>query len=265
MACSFAYVDDVTIAGSAEQVAVAFQAFESFLVEPGLCINTAKSFIDVLDFPNPSTLPQQLRQFTPKPKGIIVLGTLIGTPTFEKNLCMEKAAQTAERVEQILTMKSKHAQFILCRDSANETIIRPARIVPPCHFFDAAARRNTAIFTALQSLTSIGKLNEDLQQPVLIRSSLPTSAWGLGFAYLLRHQPANILTASLELSFTELTSLNNTESATRCSAPLSEDRHHLHHDSTLLHSKKIQEHLSASYTPAAQDPNHKDAEYNLVA
>ncbi len=37
----FAYVDDVTIAGPAEQVAAAFNAFESFLVDIGLRINTA--------------------------------------------------------------------------------------------------------------------------------------------------------------------------------------------------------------------------------
>jgi hypothetical protein len=119
----FAYIDDVTIAGPADQVAAAFTAFESFLAEPGLRINAAKSFIYALEFPNPSTLPQQLQQFTPSPEGIIVLGTPIGNPAFEKNFCMEKAAETAERVGQILTMKSKHAHYILCRDSANETII----------------------------------------------------------------------------------------------------------------------------------------------
>jgi hypothetical protein len=156
----FAFVNDFTIAGPADQVAAAFTAFESFLANPGLRINAAKSFIYALDFPNPSTLPQQLQQFTPSPEGIIVLGTPIGSPAFEKNFCMETAAETAERVAQILTMKSKHAQFMLCLNSANETITHLARTVPPCHFFEAAAAHNTAIFTALQALITIGELNK---------------------------------------------------------------------------------------------------------
>jgi hypothetical protein len=56
----FANVDDVTIAGPAEQVAAAFQAFESVLVEPGLAISS----ICALDFPNLSILPQQLQKLT---------------------------------------------------------------------------------------------------------------------------------------------------------------------------------------------------------
>jgi hypothetical protein len=43
----------------------------------------------------------------------------------------------------------------------------------------------------------------------------------------LRHQPDNILTASLERSFAELTSLNHTESATHYSTPLDKARHRL--------------------------------------
>jgi hypothetical protein len=83
----------------------------------------------------------------------------------------------------------------------------------------------------------------------------------------LRNQPDNILTASLELSFAELTSLSHTESATHYSTPLAKARHHLQHDYTVLHSKKVQDHLTALHTPAAQDPqdpNHKDAKYNLI-
>ncbi len=53
------------------------------------------------------------------------------TPTFEKNFCMDKAAQTENLVEQIFTLPSKHAQFILCRDSANETIIHLATSSTP--------------------------------------------------------------------------------------------------------------------------------------
>jgi hypothetical protein len=80
----------------------------------------------------------------------------------------------------------------------------------------------------------------------------------------LRHQPANILTASLKLSFNESTSLSNTEFATYYSTPLGKARHHLQHDYTVLHSKKVHDQLTALYTPAAQDPqdpNHKDAKY----
>ncbi len=53
------------------------------------------------------------------------------------------------------------------------------RILPDrstLHFFDAADRHNNAIFAALQSLTTIGKPNEQLQTPALMQSSLPTSA-----------------------------------------------------------------------------------------
>jgi hypothetical protein len=55
----FADIDDVTIAGLTEEVAAAFQAFESFLVDSGLRINTTKSFIFALDFPYLSTLTQR--------------------------------------------------------------------------------------------------------------------------------------------------------------------------------------------------------------
>ncbi len=125
-----------------------------------------------------------------------------------------------------------------------KAIFHLTRTVSPCHFVDAAIH-NIAIFAALQSLTVIGGLNEQLQTSALMQSSLTTSAGGLGFANphalapliflaanpemlsvfqhmpliitstnLLRHQPANILTTSLQFSFTKLMSLSNTESAT---------------------------------------------------
>ncbi len=154
----------------------------------------------------------------------------------------------------------------------------------------------TVIITALQSFTTIGELNKELQTPALMQSSLPTSAGGFANPHalaplfflaanremlsafqkmpmiitsinLLRNQPDNILTASLERSFAGLTSLSYTESATHCSEPLSKARHHLQHDYTVLHRKKVHDHLTTLDMPAAQDPqdpSHKDARYNPI-
>jgi hypothetical protein len=187
---------------SSEEVVAEFQAFESFLGKPDLRINNAKSFIYALDFPDHhAALPQQLRQFTSSPQGIIVLGTPIGSPAFEKNFCMETAAQTEQLVTQIQTLKSKQARHILCHDSANETIIHLARTIHPGNFFDAAAAHNTAIFAALQALTTIGELNEELQQPALMmQSSLPTSAGGSALSTLTNSRRSSSLLPTVKCS-----------------------------------------------------------------
>jgi hypothetical protein len=59
----FAYVDGVSIAGPAEALGAALEAFESFLNEPGIRINTAKSFITSWTF-RIFHLQQQIPQFT---------------------------------------------------------------------------------------------------------------------------------------------------------------------------------------------------------
>ncbi len=175
----FAYVDDVTIAGSLNKLLLHFKPLNPFSLSPDFALTPTHLSSMHWTF----RIYQRCRNnFSNAP--INRRNHCSWHTDQHPNFCLERATRTEKLVRQIQTLTSKQALFILCRDSANEKIILLARTVPPCNFFDAAARLNTAIFTALQSLTTIGELSEQLQTPALMQSALPTSVGGSWFCQL---------------------------------------------------------------------------------
>jgi hypothetical protein len=83
----FAYLDDVTITGSAEELVQVAGRFQELIAKCGLEMNESKS---VLCLASNTPMPQDVGELSVQRDGISLLGSPVGTSYFENSWCLRK-------------------------------------------------------------------------------------------------------------------------------------------------------------------------------
>ena len=201
----YAYLDDVTVTGEAQDLLKLVERFRYLVGKCGLTLNENKS---VLCLASNTPTPHNVGALTIKENGISVLGSPIGTPHFENSWCLEKVRDMKKTLLlQTETVVPVQQRYLLLKECVIPSITYLLRTVPPHRRIDATTAFDNDVEDISRKLLGTDEFRDGCHLSECDQLYLPLKYGGLGItkaswiseaAYLSSRWEAGVLFDSAE-------------------------------------------------------------------
>jgi hypothetical protein len=174
----FAFLDDVTAAGDSGDLVALANRFSTIAKERGLELNRGKS---ELFLPPGQQQPADTGDMQIKRDGVRVLGSPVGSSSFEDQWCQQQIRQ----MKKIILLKTEtsipvQSRYLLLRDSVVPSFNHLLRTVPPANRENATSEFDGAIEEISSQLLGMDVFEDSHELSSCTQLHLPLRFGGLG-------------------------------------------------------------------------------------